>query len=43
MSADTPGARKDPEFEAITGIVGALTPLDEEARLRVLDYSLRRL
>jgi hypothetical protein len=43
VSADTSGSAKDPEFEAITAIVGALTPLDEEARLRVLDYSLRRL
>lgn len=43
MSADTSGSAKDPEFEAITAIVGALTPLNEEARLRVLDYSLRRL
>ena len=34
---------KDPEFDAITAIVRALEPLNEEARSRVLDYSLRRL
>ena len=36
-------ANTDPEFDAITAIVRALEPLDEEARARVLDYSLRRL
>lgn len=43
MSGDNAGAEKDPEFDAITAIVRALQPLDEEARSRVLDYSLRRL
>jgi hypothetical protein len=33
----------DPEVAAITSIVAVLTPLDAEARMRVLDYSLRRL
>lgn len=40
---DSTGAEKDLEFDAITAIVRALQPLDEEARSRVLDYSLRRL
>ena len=40
---DSQDANRDPEFDAITAIVGALKPLDEEARQRVLDYALRRL
>ena len=43
MPADASEAEKDPEFAAITAIVRVLEPLDEEARSRVLDYSLRRL
>jgi len=43
MTGDNTGADKDPEFDAITAIVGALKPLDDEARQRVLDYALRRL
>jgi hypothetical protein len=43
VTEESTGAEKDLEFDAITAIVRALQPLDEEARSRVLDYSLRRL
>jgi hypothetical protein len=43
VTGDNGGGDKDPEFDAITAIVGALRPLDDEARQRVLDYALRRL
>jgi hypothetical protein len=43
VTGDNAGGDKDPEFVAITAIVGALKPLDDEARQRVLDYALRRL
>lgn len=43
VTGDNAGDDKDPEFDAITAIVGALKPLDDEARHRVLDYALRRL
>jgi hypothetical protein len=33
----------DPELEAITQVMEALKPLEEDARLRVLDYVFRRL
>jgi hypothetical protein len=40
MSSDPQAA--DPEFAAIVATVSALTPLDEEARKRVLDYVANR-
>jgi len=43
VAGDNAETDKDPEFDAITAIVGALKQLDEEARQRVLDYALRRL
>ncbi len=43
MSSSKAEAESDPEFQAITAIVGALKPLDDEARERVLDYALKRL
>jgi len=43
VTGDNTGGDKDPEFDAITAILGALKPLDDEARQRVLDYALRRL
>jgi hypothetical protein len=33
----------DPELDAITQVIEALKPLEEDARLRVLDYVFRRL
>ena len=42
MSSDN-ATENDPELQAITAIVGALKPLDDDGRERVLDYALRRL